>query len=72
MSKNNMSENLLNCKKCNIGKVEVKATLKEDGVDVVIKKCNNCNYQYGLKDILADNGIDLKFTDKQNTQWQTK
>jgi len=60
------SKRCLDCKKCNNGKVEIQATLKDDGVHVIINKCENCGYQYDLKEIFSDNGISMKFETTDN------
>ena len=57
----------LDCKKCNNGKVQVSAVLKDEGVHVVINKCENCEYQYDLKEVFSDNGIEMKL-DSQTTE----
>lgn len=39
------------CSNCNDGIVEQKVTLKKDFVEVEIKKCSKCKFQYGIKGV---------------------
>lgn len=41
-----------NCPKCNLETVEVQAIENKNKVDIKIKKCSNCKYQSGLKEVL--------------------
>lgn len=47
---------LLDCKKCNTGNA-ILYVVKEsaDEVSVNVHKCDNCGYQYGVKELWNDN-----------------
>ena len=63
-NKSDLDTNFLDCKKCGSGKVETSTKLKKDCVEVNIKKCNICGYQYGLKELFLDNNIPFNFNEK--------
>lgn len=39
------------CGNCNNGKVEVTVKLFSDHVTAIVKKCDNCHHQYGIKGV---------------------
>jgi len=41
---------LFKCGKCFIGKIKRHLKQTRNGVDIKIHKCDNCKYQYGLKE----------------------
>jgi len=54
-------QHTLDCKKCNSGKVKVTISQTNDGINVLIKRCDNkkCNYQYQMDELFKDNNINM-------------